>query len=149
MAIGAAYLLLAYIVPNAPRAIESGRIDCKAWYSSIDVVRKNLALTGVDERDAAVIRFGRQLFHDNKVDSATFAKAAQLGFADQATIVLVNARLNTEAELSARRAEQSGVAAATVVRPAPPGPVTRTVRMGFRPSGRTRRASSGRPGPGR
>ena len=45
---------------------------------TIDVVRKNLALTGVDERDAAVIRFGRQLFHDNTMDSATFAKAVQL-----------------------------------------------------------------------
>ena len=32
----------------------------------------------VDERDAAVIRFGRQLFHDNRMDTATFAKAVQL-----------------------------------------------------------------------
>ena len=42
------------------------------------VGEKFLALTGVDERDAAVIRFGRQLFHDNKMESATFAKAVQL-----------------------------------------------------------------------
>ena len=58
---------------HEPAAVKAG-VDRK----SIDVVRKNLALTGVDERDAAVIRFGRQLFHDNKMDAATFAKAVQL-----------------------------------------------------------------------
>ncbi len=45
---------------------------------TIDVVRRNGALTGIDEKDATVIRFGRQLFHDGKMDSATFAKATQL-----------------------------------------------------------------------
>jgi 4-carboxymuconolactone decarboxylase len=45
---------------------------------TIDVVRRQGALTGVDERDATVIRFGRQLFHDGKMDPATFAKATQL-----------------------------------------------------------------------
>jgi len=45
---------------------------------TIDVVRRNGALTGVDDRDATVIRFGRQLFHDGKMDSATFAQATQL-----------------------------------------------------------------------
>ena len=45
---------------------------------TIDIVRRNGALTGVDEKDATVIRFGRQLFHDGKMDSATFAKATQL-----------------------------------------------------------------------
>ena len=44
----------------------------------IDVVRNNRPLTGLDEKDAAVIRFGRQLFDDRKVDSATFAKAVEL-----------------------------------------------------------------------
>ena len=44
----------------------------------IDVVRQNRPLTGIDEKDAVVIRFGRQLFHDKKVDSATFAKAVEL-----------------------------------------------------------------------
>ena len=58
---------------HEPAAVKAG-VDRK----TIDAVRKNLALTGVDERDAAVIRFGRQLFHDNKMDSATFAKAVQL-----------------------------------------------------------------------
>ena len=48
-------------------------VDAKA----IDVVRYNRTLTGLNEKDAAVIRFGRQMFHDKKVDSATFAKAVE------------------------------------------------------------------------
>jgi 4-carboxymuconolactone decarboxylase len=44
----------------------------------IDVVRHNRALTGVDDKDALVIRFGRQMLHDKRVDSATFAKAVEL-----------------------------------------------------------------------
>jgi 4-carboxymuconolactone decarboxylase len=43
----------------------------------IEVVRNNGALTGVNERDALVIRFGRQLLRDKKMDSATFAKAVE------------------------------------------------------------------------
>ncbi len=53
-------------------AVRSG-VDAKV----IDIVRKNGALTGLDEKDATVIRFGRQLLHDKKMDSATFAKAVQ------------------------------------------------------------------------
>jgi 4-carboxymuconolactone decarboxylase len=49
-------------------------IDAKV----IDVVRNNGPLTGVNEKDAAVIRFGRQLLNDKKVDSATFAKVVEL-----------------------------------------------------------------------
>jgi len=49
-------------------------IDAKV----IDVVRSNGPLTGLNEKDAAVIRFGRQLFNDKKVDSATFAKVVEL-----------------------------------------------------------------------
>lgn len=44
----------------------------------IDVVRNNRPLNGLNEKDAAVIRFGRELFHDKKVDSATFGKAVEL-----------------------------------------------------------------------
>jgi 4-carboxymuconolactone decarboxylase len=44
----------------------------------IAVVRDNGALTGLDEKDALVIRFGRQMFHDRKMDSAIFAKAVEL-----------------------------------------------------------------------
>ena len=54
-------------------ALRSG-IDAKV----IDVVRTNGPLTGLTEKDSAVIRFGRQLLNDKKVDSATFAKVVEL-----------------------------------------------------------------------
>jgi 4-carboxymuconolactone decarboxylase len=54
-------------------AIKAG-VDPK----TIDAVRHNRTLTGIDDKDAAVIRFGREMLHDAKMDSATFAKAAQL-----------------------------------------------------------------------
>src|ERR1700722_20851503 len=41
----------------------------------IDVVRYNRPLDGLNEKDATVIRFGREMLHDRKVDAATFAKA--------------------------------------------------------------------------
>jgi 4-carboxymuconolactone decarboxylase len=44
----------------------------------VQVVHDNRALNGVDEQDALVIRFGRQMLRDKKVDSATFAKAVEL-----------------------------------------------------------------------
>ncbi|MEO8099029.1 MAG: carboxymuconolactone decarboxylase family protein [Acidobacteriota bacterium] len=44
----------------------------------IDVVRYNRALDGLTDADATVIRFGRQMLNDKKVDSATFAKAVAL-----------------------------------------------------------------------
>ena len=58
---------------HEPSAVRAG-IDAKV----IDVVRGKAALTGVPEPDAAVIRFGRQMFTDKKVDSATFAKIVEL-----------------------------------------------------------------------
>ena len=50
-------------------ALKNG-VDAKV----LDVVRHRGALTGIDDKDAVVIRFGRQMFTDKKVDSATFAK---------------------------------------------------------------------------
>ena len=44
----------------------------------VDLVRNNGAVAGLDEADAAVIRFGRALLRDHKVDSATFAKVVEL-----------------------------------------------------------------------
>jgi 4-carboxymuconolactone decarboxylase len=61
----------------------------------LDVVRRKAALTGLDEADAVVIRFGRQLFTDKKVDSATFAKAVEL-FGQRGVMDLV-AVMNTYA----------------------------------------------------
>jgi len=57
-------------------ALRAG-VDAKV----IDIVRNNRALTGssgIDDKDAAVIRFGRQMLHDGKMDSATFAKVVQM-----------------------------------------------------------------------
>jgi len=54
-------------------ALKNG-VDAKV----LDVVRKRGSLTGVDEKDAVVIRFGRQMLTDKKVDSATFAKVEEL-----------------------------------------------------------------------
>ena len=44
----------------------------------LDVVRTSGALTGLDEKDAAVIRFGREMFRDKKMEPATFAKVVEL-----------------------------------------------------------------------
>jgi len=57
----------------------------------IDVVRQNTALTGLDDKDALVIRFGREMFNDRKVASATFAKGVELfgraGMMDMVTVM--------------------------------------------------------------
>lgn len=56
------------------RAASNAGVDSKV----IDVVRHDQALTGLAEKDAAVIRFGRELLRDRKMGSATFAKAVEL-----------------------------------------------------------------------
>ncbi len=58
---------------HEPAAVKAG-VDPKV----VDVVRNNGAVTGLDEADAAVIRFGRAMLRDRKMDSATFAKAVEL-----------------------------------------------------------------------
>ena len=54
-------------------ALKAG-IDAKL----LDVIRKRGPLNGLSEKDATVIRFGRQMLTDKKVDSVTFAKAVEL-----------------------------------------------------------------------
>jgi len=44
----------------------------------LEVVRTSGALTGLDEKDASVIRFGRQMYRDKKMEPATFAKVVEL-----------------------------------------------------------------------
>ena len=58
---------------HEPAAVRAG-VDQKV----IDIVRTNGALTGVNDADAAVIRFGREMLNDRKVSSATFAKVKEL-----------------------------------------------------------------------
>jgi 4-carboxymuconolactone decarboxylase len=68
---------------HEPAAVRAG-VEQKV----VDIVRTNGALTGVNEADAAVIRFGRELLNDRKVSSATFAKAKQL-YGDKGAMDLV------------------------------------------------------------
>jgi alkylhydroperoxidase family enzyme len=42
------------------------------------VIRRRGPLTGVDEKDAVVVRLGRQMFGDKKVEAATFAKIVEV-----------------------------------------------------------------------
>ncbi|HEU4618767.1 MAG TPA: carboxymuconolactone decarboxylase family protein [Gammaproteobacteria bacterium] len=58
---------------HEPQAVKAG-VDPKV----IDAVRGGLKLAGVPEKDAAVIRFGRELLGDRRMSSATFAKAVEL-----------------------------------------------------------------------
>jgi 4-carboxymuconolactone decarboxylase len=44
----------------------------------LDVVRNGGTLAGLPEADAAVIRFGRQMYGDRKMDPATFATVVRL-----------------------------------------------------------------------
>jgi 4-carboxymuconolactone decarboxylase len=53
-------------------ALKNG-VDAK----TLDVIRKRGALTGLDDKDAAVIRFGRQVFSDKKVSTDTFGKIVE------------------------------------------------------------------------
>jgi 4-carboxymuconolactone decarboxylase len=45
---------------------------------TIDAIKHRRSTAGLDERDAAVIALGRQIWHDHRVDSATFARAKAL-----------------------------------------------------------------------
>jgi len=58
---------------HEPAARKAG-VDPKV----IELVRGNGQLAGIDDKDAAVIRFGRQMFRDKKMDSATFARVVEL-----------------------------------------------------------------------
>jgi 4-carboxymuconolactone decarboxylase len=75
---------------HEPSAVKAG-VEQKA----IDAVRNNGSVAGLSDKDATVIRFGRQLYKDKKVDSATFAKAVEL-FGQRGTIDMV-AVMNTYA----------------------------------------------------
>jgi 4-carboxymuconolactone decarboxylase len=57
---------------HAKAAINAG-VDAAV----IDVVRQGRPLTGLAERDAAIIRFGRELLGDRQMSSATFASAVE------------------------------------------------------------------------
>ena len=57
---------------NEPKAVEAG-----VEPELIDVVRHGRPLAGVDEKDAALIALGRELFGDHNVGAETYARAEQ------------------------------------------------------------------------
>lgn len=68
---------------HEPAAVKAG-VDPKV----IELVRNKGSLTAVNDNDAAVIRFGREMLSDRKMSAATFAKARTL-FGDRAAMDLV------------------------------------------------------------
>ena len=83
---------LAYLKRKDLNERSQNIFDTLPGRSAEGVLRGPLAFAsynpGVDEKDATVIRFGRQMLHEGKMDSATFAKAAQL-FGKRGTMDLV------------------------------------------------------------
>jgi len=55
---------------------------------AIDAVKYNKDAAGLGEKETAVIRLGRQVLREHKLDSGTFAKAVEL-FGKQGTVELV------------------------------------------------------------
>ena len=54
----------------------------------IDVVRNRATLTGLGEKEAAIVQFGRELFGQHYVTAQTYARALQLfGLRDLSDIV--------------------------------------------------------------
>jgi 4-carboxymuconolactone decarboxylase len=70
-------------------------LDAGVPESVLNVVKYNQSLFSVPEKDAAIIHFGRQLYGDKKVDSATFAKAK--GFLGAKGVMDMVAVMNTYA----------------------------------------------------
>lgn len=66
----------------------------------VEIVRNNKDTTGLDEKDAVLIRFGRELFRQPKVSSKTFADMEQLfGTRGTLAITLIMAHYNDNAIL--------------------------------------------------
>ena len=55
---------------------------------AIDVVKYNKDAAGLGEKEGTVIRLGRQVLREHKLDSGTFAKAVEL-FGKQGAVELV------------------------------------------------------------
>ncbi len=68
---------------HEPAALKAGVAQ-----STIDVIKYRKDVAGVGEKETTVIRIGRQLFREHKLDSGTFAKAVDL-FGKQGTVELV------------------------------------------------------------
>ena len=64
---------------NDPRHIEQ---------STIDIIKYNKPVTGLGEKETAIIAFGREMFGEKKVSSATFAEVLRL-FGPRLTVDIV------------------------------------------------------------
>jgi len=60
-------------VAHEPEALKEG-----VPQNTIDTIKHRRGTSGLDERDAAVIALGRELWRDHRVDAATFAQAKAL-----------------------------------------------------------------------
>jgi 4-carboxymuconolactone decarboxylase len=69
-------------------AHEPGALRAGVPQSTIDAIKYGKDLSGLGEKEATVIRMGRQLFREHKLNSDTFAKAVDL-FGKQGTVELV------------------------------------------------------------
>ena len=68
---------------HEPRALEAGLEP-----ELIDIVRRRRPLTAVDEKDAALIAFARELFDDHNVGAETYARAMRV-FGEQDLVDVV------------------------------------------------------------
>ncbi len=68
---------------HSPQALHEG-VD----QSIIDVIKYDKPLSGLGEKDATAVRFGRELFREKKVSSETFAQAVKL-FGRQGVVEMV------------------------------------------------------------
>ena len=73
----------------------SGHAAPEAGPAIVDIIRHCKPVNGLDEKDATVIRFGRELFGRNAVSSGTFAKALGLfgrrGIVDLVDLMAIHA----------------------------------------------------------
>ncbi len=69
-------------------AHEPGALRAGVAQSVIDVIKYGKEVSGVGEKETVIIRLGRQLFREHKLNSDTFAKAVEL-FGKQGTVELV------------------------------------------------------------
>ena len=58
---------------NEPLALEAG-----VEPAVIDLIRKGLAVDGLDEKDAVLVEFARELFGSYNVEASTYARAVSV-----------------------------------------------------------------------
>ena len=67
---------------------EAAALKAGVPQAAVDIVKSGKEATGLDEKDALVIRFGRELFRGRRVTADTFAKAVST-FGRRGTVELI------------------------------------------------------------